>query len=203
MSTSICGQRRPSQPNQGLHCPQLKSLDTIAYFNGGQMPGWDFTHEQNDVNLHILHMLQGTFLLDMAHLIPYPTDVDLSNFITCPRTSKWSKSTCPSKIYLPENWHFFLFLEENICFGYSLEAPHRGTSNEYPQHMFSSRIKKNIYLIIWIFFCQSYKLLVPGQVNWNFLLVLREMGQVGQVGHGISTALPTLTINPCNFIQVS
>ena len=26
---------------------------------------------------------------------------------------------------------------------YSLEAPRRGTSNEYPQHMFSSRNKKN------------------------------------------------------------
>ena len=43
--------------------------------------------------------------------------VEISNFITCPRTSKWSKSTCPTKIYLLENWHFFLFLEENICCG--------------------------------------------------------------------------------------
>ena len=31
----------------------------------------------------------------------------------------------------------FLFLHKNICCGYSLEAPQRGTSNEYPQHMFS------------------------------------------------------------------
>ena len=30
---------------------------------------------------------------------------------------------------------------------YSLEAPHQGTSNEYPQYMFSRRNKKNI---IWI-----------------------------------------------------
>ena len=30
---------------------------------------------------------------------------------------------------------------------YSLEAPHRGASNEYPQHMFSLRNKKNI---MWI-----------------------------------------------------
>ena len=108
-----------------------------------------------------------------------------SNFITSPWSSKWSKSTCPTKIYLPKNWHFLLFLEENICCWYSLEAPHRGTSNEYPQHMFSLRNKislrnkKNIYLIIWILFYQSCELLVPGQVNWNFLLVLREMGQVG------------------------
>ena len=41
----------------------------------------------------------------------------------------------------------FLFLHENICCGYSLEAPHRGASNEYPQHMFSWRNKKSI---IWI-----------------------------------------------------
>ena len=31
---------------------------------------------------------------------------------------------------------FFLFLNENICCGYSLEAPRRGASNEYPQHVF-------------------------------------------------------------------
>ena len=40
-----------------------------------------------------------------------------------------------------------LFLHENICCGYSLEAPRRGASNEYPQHMFSWRNKKNI---VWI-----------------------------------------------------
>ena len=39
---------------------------------------------------------------------------------------------------------FFLFLKGNICCGYSLEAPRRGASNEYPQHMFSWRNKKNI-----------------------------------------------------------
>ena len=39
---------------------------------------------------------------------------------------------------------FFLFLHENICCGYSLEAPRGGASNEYPQHMFSWRIRKKI-----------------------------------------------------------
>ena len=38
----------------------------------------------------------------------------------------------------------FLFLEEYICCGYSLEAPHGGASNEYPQNMFSSRNKKTV-----------------------------------------------------------
>ena len=41
----------------------------------------------------------------------------------------------------------FLFFHENICCGYSLEVPRRGTSNEYPQHMFSWRNKKSI---MWI-----------------------------------------------------
>ena len=52
-------------------------------------------------------------------------------------------------------WHFFirkllvsfLFLNENICCGYSLEVPRWGASNEYPQDMFLSRNKKNI---MWI-----------------------------------------------------
>ena len=39
---------------------------------------------------------------------------------------------------------FFLFLYKNICFGYSLEAPHQGASNEYPKHMFLWRNNKNI-----------------------------------------------------------
>ena len=49
---------------------------------------------------------------------------------------------------------FFLFLDKNICCGYSLEAPHRGASNEYPQHMFSLRNKKTIYpipILIWTY----------------------------------------------------
>ena len=53
---------------------------------------------------------------------------------------------------------FFLFLDENICCGYSLEASQRGASNESPQHMFLSRNKKDIsifwmkkvpYLLLW------------------------------------------------------
>ena len=39
---------------------------------------------------------------------------------------------------------FSLFLHENICCGYSLEVPQQGTSNEYPQHMFLWRNKKDI-----------------------------------------------------------
>ena len=53
---------------------------------------------------------------------------------------------------------FFLFLHENIGCGYSLEVSRRDTSNEYPQHMFLWRNKKNYqnilvkkrtYLVLW------------------------------------------------------
>ena len=62
---------------------------------------------------------------------------------------------------LPTNLKFFL--KENICYGYSLEVTHRGTSNEFPQHMFSLKSKKNVNfrasnslldkLILTIYFC--------------------------------------------------
>ena len=72
----------------------------------------------------IVHKINSS-LSNRVGTIMYSTKcVELSNFITCPWTSKWSKSTCPTKIYLPENYHFFLFLKENICYGYSLEVPH-------------------------------------------------------------------------------
>ena len=40
-----------------------------------------------------------------------------------------------------------LFLHENICCRYSLEVPHWGTSNEYPQHTFSWRNMKIIFFL--------------------------------------------------------
>ena len=39
---------------------------------------------------------------------------------------------------------FFLFLHENICCGYSLEVPHRGTSNENHNITLHGEIRKNI-----------------------------------------------------------
>ena len=43
-------------------CPLTESFATIESFNGEQMPGWDIAHVQNGMNLHILRMLEGTFL---------------------------------------------------------------------------------------------------------------------------------------------
>ena len=44
-------------------------------------------------------------------------------------------------------FYLFVCMYTNTCCCYSLEAPHRGASNEYPQHMFSWRNKKK---------CQSF-----------------------------------------------
>ena len=57
------------------------------------------------------------------------------------------------KILPPKNENFqiknsdiFHIFSQNIDCGYSLEPPHRGSSNEYPQSMFLSRNKKsNVY----------------------------------------------------------
>ena len=39
----------------------------------------------------------------------------------------------------------FLIFAQNIDYGYMLELPLRGSSNEYPQSMFWSKNKKNRY----------------------------------------------------------
>ena len=40
-------------------------------------------------------------------------------------------------------WYIFQISAQNIDYGYSLEPPRRGGSNEYPQSMYLSRNKKN------------------------------------------------------------
>ena len=46
-----------------------------------------------------------------------------------------------------KNLDIFLIFAQNIDCGYTLEPPHRGGSNEYPQSMFWSKNKKNRYCI--------------------------------------------------------
>ena len=59
--------------------------------------------------------------------------------------------------FIQKNWGFqgytlfFLILFKNIDYGYSLELPIRGGSNEYPQSMFLSEIWKIEIFFIWKF----------------------------------------------------
>ena len=57
-----------------------------------------------------------------------------------------SRETCSSRYEGVFTYLFFYFSMNNIYCGYSLEALHRGASNEYPQHMFLCRNKKNIII---------------------------------------------------------
>ena len=41
--------------------------------------------------------------------------------------------------------HYVFIYAQNIDYGYTLEPPHLGGSNEYPQSMFSSKNKNKMY----------------------------------------------------------
>ena len=47
-------------------------------------------------------------------------------------------------LFSSEKCWYLSYFSMKTCCGYSLEAPQRGTSNEYPQHIFLWRNKKNI-----------------------------------------------------------
>ena len=86
---------------------------------------------------------------------------------------------------------FFLFLDENMCCGYSLEVPRRGTSNEYHNVCFHQEIRKLFtwypflsrpMIHTWIFFlflleniCCGYSLEAPQQGANNIMFSLRNM----------------------------
>ena len=116
-----------------------------------------------------------------------PRAVELSNFITCPQ----SKSTCPTKIYLPINWHFSYFLKKTYVVGTRQQWLNEALlMSEYPQHNFFEILEKFISHNLDTLISKSHEVLVPGQVNWNFL----SSGEMGQVGHGISSALLYWTV---------
>ena len=74
------GPDQPDHPSdQGLHCPQTESLDTIEYTNGELRPRWYFAHVQGDsesahVSRNLMwpikkHMI--TFLNDQHASLPH------------------------------------------------------------------------------------------------------------------------------------
>ena len=69
--SGICGQRRPrsactsAQSDQGLHCLLTESSDTTECMNGEQRPEC-FAHAQDNLNLCILCIFEGTFSLDVS-----------------------------------------------------------------------------------------------------------------------------------------
>ena len=55
------------------------------------------------------------------------------------------KFRCKNENFHWKTFDIFLIFAKNIDCGYTLEPPHRGGSNEYPQSMFWSKNKKNRY----------------------------------------------------------
>ena len=63
------GPDQPASADQGIHCLQTESLDTTICMNGEQRPQWYIARAQDDLNLHILRMYEGTFSLNTAHMV--------------------------------------------------------------------------------------------------------------------------------------
>ena len=64
----------------------------------------------------------------------------------------------------------FVFLHKNVCCDYSLEAPHRGASNEYPQHRFFVEKDKNIIVFVYkILACLE---LVLRSNDWHIICII-------------------------------
>ena len=90
----------PDQPvhtDQGLHCLLKDSLDITECMNGEQSPAWYYTHTQDDLNLHILPMFEGTFSLNAAHIYFKYMDSDawgnsVDSDQTAPKGIAWSGS---------------------------------------------------------------------------------------------------------------
>ena len=61
--------------------------------------------------------------------------------------SKNRRKNTPDSAFPRTLYIFLISRQKHVC-GYSLEAPRRGASNEYPQHMFWSSNKKTVYLIL-------------------------------------------------------
>ena len=85
--------------------------------------------------LRIIKMPIGRCILDKVKLVHYENT---------PIQMYWKFHHKKWKFLSKKNLIFFIFLLKNIDYGYSLEPPRRGGSNEYPQS-FLSRNKKKMY----------------------------------------------------------
>ena len=84
----------------------------------------------------------------LANLLPYHTCPKICSvsfyYITKTRLFKYIENfTSKNWKFSDKNFDIFHNSAQNIDFGYLLELSHQGSSNEYPQSMFSSKNKKN------------------------------------------------------------
>ena len=103
-----------------------------------------------------------------------------------------------------DNWKIFLsVLHKNTCCGYSLEAPHWGASNEYPQHVFLWRNKKKCPLILSkTHLIRSTGLWPNCQALWQ-VEVLQSACEVLQTLYAVSTAQAAQDYENNDFVTPS
>ena len=99
--------------------------------------GWFESSLGKHVTRYIFSTIQLLWLWFLPWFLYIATDKVFFSSENCWYLSYFSMKTCCR----------YSLGAPHICCRYSLEAPHRGASNEYPQHMFSLRNKKNI---MWI-----------------------------------------------------
>ena len=130
--------------------PCKKYVLGICSYSGEQMPRWNFSHMQDDVNSHILGMFDGTFSLVAAHIIKMILKA-LSRrhayIILTPLKTHFQivklGFTGVHNIFLS-----FAFAK-NIDYGYSLELLCWGSSSKYPQSIFAEAVLTSTHKLFW------------------------------------------------------
>ena len=101
-----------------------------------------------------MQIVSRQFAYDQAYLLGKEETIIISGYIT--KTCLYNFDPLKPHFYIVKLgftgvYIIFLISAKNIDCGYSLEPPHRGGSNEYPQSMSWSEIWKNIRIFIWKF----------------------------------------------------
>ena len=90
--------------------------------------------------------------------------------------------------------YIFLFLNENISCRYSLEAPRRGASNGYPQHMFLRRTGENYPRIITKYSSLTIPLDKYDECSFSFRIYLSSLQLIFLPCGGRKTSLSIFTL---------
>ena len=85
-------------------------MNTTECMNGEQGPRWYFAHVQDDLNLHILCMFEGTFSQDVAQIMFHVTNCCFVVLLVALCQNCTDKSNDPFKICL---FHRQMFKHQN------------------------------------------------------------------------------------------
>ena len=101
-----------------------------------------------------MHVLQKTILRYFREYLWYRKSFTVDKIIECILALHYANMSvqytaifhgCKNDNFQMKIFGIFLIFAQNIDCGYTLEPPQRGGSNEYPQSMFWSKNKKNMY----------------------------------------------------------